>query len=117
MVQGAQCLRVPKVRFSVARRILVLGVHGLFVCTLCVQAVVDLRLRVCRESNGALVVCQSVSGARLLLFGQEGEALQALLTLLLKDIVQFCAKNESTPAVCHSPACALQYLAILQYVI
>ena len=64
-----------------------------------------------------VVVCHSVSGARLLLFGQEGEALQALLTLLLKDIVQFCAKNESTHAVCHSLACALQNLTTLQYVI
>ena len=96
---------------------MVLGVHGLFVCMLGVQGVVDLRLGVCGGSNGAPVVCQSVSGARLLLFGQEGEALQALLTLLLKDIVQFCAKHESTPAVCHSLACALQNLTTLQYVI
>ena len=60
-----------------------------------VQGLVDLGSGSLLGSNGIVF---SWFGARVLLFGQEREVLQAL-TLLQTDIIQFCAKHRMNAPV------------------
>ena len=103
-----------KIRFSVVEEF---GTWGPW-SFLCVDSLfrvwLILGLEVCWGSNGIVL---SWFGARVLLFGQEREVLQAL-TLLQKDIIQLCAKHRmNAPVVCHFPASVLEYLKTLQFCI